>query len=93
MYGVRVMLDGQVASLKIFESLPSARERYEQGWSQAYEGYFDSIAIFQVPDATDVREADSAIRSGDGDRIVLVELRESFDTTIAKIAKKVEFKL
>lgn len=93
MYGVRIMNDGQVVDLKIFESLPAARERYEQGWSQAYDGYFDSIAIFDVPDATDVRDAASAIRSGDGDRAILVELRESFDATIAKIAKKIEIKL
>jgi hypothetical protein len=90
MYGVRVMLDGQIISLEIFKSLPSARECYEQGRSHAYDGHFDSIAIFQVPDATDARDADSAIRSGD---LVPMEERESYDITIAKIAKKVEFKL
>ncbi|MDP8993405.1 MAG: hypothetical protein M3N07_00230 [Pseudomonadota bacterium] len=93
MYGVRVMIDGQVADLEIFEGLPAARERFEQGWSQAYEGYFDSIAIFDVPDATDVRDAAAAIRSGDDDRIILVDLRESFDTVIEKIAKKIEIEI
>lgn len=93
MYGVRVMIDGQITDLKIFEGLPAARERYDQGWSLAYDGHFDSIAIFDVPDAADVRDADAAIRSGDEDRIILVELRESFDTVIEKIAKKIEIEI
>ena len=93
MYGVRVIIDGQVADLKIFDGLPAARERYEQGWSKAYEGYFDSIAIFDVPDARHARDADAAIRSGDEDRVILVELRDSFDNVIEKIAKKIEIEI
>ncbi len=93
MFGVRVMIDGQVADLKMFETLPAAQERFQQGWAQAYDGYFDSIAIFNVPDAKDVRDADSAIRNGDSGQIILVELRESFDTTIAKLAKKITIRL
>jgi len=68
MFGVRVMIDGQVADLKMFETLPAAQERFQQGWAQAYDGYFDSIAIFNVLEATDVRDADVAIRNGDKSR-------------------------
>lgn len=93
MYGVRVMIDGQVADLRIFETLPAAKERFEQGWAQAYDGYFDSIAIFNVPEAKDVPDAASAIRNGEKDRIQLVAIEESQDLAIAKLAKKITVNL
>lgn len=93
MFGVRIMSDGEVAAVKMFETLSAAQELFRQGWAQTYDGYFDSIAIFDVVDTSDVREADAAIRNGDKDRIVLVELQESQDISIAKLAKKITITL
>ncbi len=93
MFGVRIMSDGEVVSLKIFKTLSAAKERFQQGRALAYDGYFDSIAIFNVADTNDVREAASAIRNGDKDRIGLVDLQESRGLTIAKLAKKITITL
>ena len=89
MFGVRIMSDGEEADLKIFVTLPAAKERFQQHWTHVYDGYFDSMAIFNVADTNDVREAASAIRNGDKDRIDLVDLQESRDITIARLAKKI----
>ncbi len=89
MYGVRIMIDGEVADLKIFGTLTAAQERFERGSMQAFEGHFDSIAIYDVPDAKDVRDAASAIRNVEKERIELVELQESQDIAISKLARKI----
>lgn len=93
MFGVRIMSDGEETDLKIFETLSAAQQKFQQGWVQAYDGYTDSIAIFDVVDASDVREAASAIRNGDKDRVFLVDMQESLDLTIAKLAKKITITL
>jgi hypothetical protein len=89
MFGVRIMSDGEVADVKMFETLSAARELFQKGWAQTYDGYFDSIAIFDVVDTSDVREAALAIRNGDKNQAFLVDMRESRDITIAKLAKKI----
>ena len=93
MFGVRIMSDGEVTDLMIFETLSAAEERFQQDWAHVYDGYFDSIAIFNVADTNDVREAASAIRNGDKDRIVRVDLQVSRELTIAKLAKKITIAL
>lgn len=89
MFGVRIMSDGEVADLKMFETLSAAQELFWQRWEQTYDGYSDSIAIFDVVDTSDVREAASAIRNGEKDRLVLVDMQESLDLLIAKLAEKI----
>lgn len=93
MFGVRIMSDGEVAELKIFGILAAAKEQFQRCRDQICDGYFDSIAIFNVVDTNDVREAASAIRNGNKDRIVLVDLQESWDLKIAKLAKKITITL
>jgi hypothetical protein len=93
MYGVRIMIDGQIADVRIFGTLSAAQERFEQGWAETYDGFFDNIAIFSVRDAKDVRDAASAIRNGMKDRIELVAIQESQDIAIARLAKKIEVNL
>lgn len=93
MYGVRIMIDGEIADLKIFEGLPHAQARFRQGRAQAYDGEFDSIALFRVLGAPDVREAAEAIRSGDRDHVELLDMQESREAMIAKVAKQIRIEL
>jgi hypothetical protein len=93
MFGVRIMSDGEVTVLKMFETLSAAQELFWQCWEQTYDGYSDSIAIFDVVDTSDVREAASTIRNGDKDRLVLVDMQESLHLIIAKLAKKIAITL
>ncbi|WP_260581176.1 hypothetical protein [Sphingopyxis sp. PET50] len=86
------MVDGKV-DIKIFESLTAAQARLNQGRHQTYDGEFDSIAIFRVSGAKSVREAADAIRAADASKIELVDIQESFDATIAKLATKIEIDL
>jgi hypothetical protein len=93
MYGVRIMVDGEIADLKIFEALADAQARFRQGWAQAYDGEFDSIAIFSVPETKNVRDADAAIRTGERGRIELLDMQESKDIIISKLSTQIRIEL
>jgi hypothetical protein len=93
MYGVRIIVDGEIADLKVFDALPGAQERFRLGWAQAYDGEFDSIAIFNVPEAQGVREAAEAIRSGDKQRIELIDIQESQAIMLSRLAKQIRIEI
>jgi len=93
MYVVRIMVDGSAIDHKAFSSLASARERFVRGWIQTHNGEFDSMAIFEVPGTDDVRKAVQAVKDGDKDMVRLIDLQESQDIWIAKIAPTLEIDL
>ena len=90
MYAVRIMVDGKIVDLKIFETLPDAQLRFRCGWAQAYDGDFDSIAIFRISDALNVRDAAVAVRSGDLARVELVDIQESREISISKLDIRID---
>ncbi len=92
MYGVRIIVDDKI-DIKIFETPSLAQERFRQGWAQAYDGEFDSIALFLVKNANDVRDAAEAIRFGEKERIELLDIQESRDKIFAKLTQKIRIEL
>lgn len=93
MYGVRIIIDGEIADIKVFEALPHAQARFRQGWAQAYDGEFDSIAVFNVLGVESVHDAAAAIKSGDKNLVELLDIQESKDILISRLAKQIRIEI
>jgi hypothetical protein len=92
MYVVRIIPDIGEPDVKAFERLHDAQTRFYQGWEQADEGEFLSIAIFEVPDVKDTRAACEAVLRKNAS-LRLLELKEPFGKDMDRLASKVRGKL
>jgi hypothetical protein len=90
---VRIIADAERVDFKAFDQLPGARQRLEQYRQYTDDGELDSIAIFEVPGATDPRAAVEAVKAGNSALLRLVDFHESRDIRIERLAQKLEFKL
>lgn len=93
MFVVRIIADADRSDFKVFDHLDGAQQRFDQGWLQTHEGEFDSIAIFEVSGATSPSDAVHAVKQGDKDRARLVNLHESSDIRLARLAPKIRIEL
>lgn len=90
---VRIIADADRSDFKVFDSLGGAQQRFDEAWSQTQEGKFDSIAVYQVSDVAGPREAVEAVKLGDKDRARLLNLHESADIRLARLAPNIRIEL
>ena len=93
MFVVRIVADADRLDFKVFDRLDGAQQRFDHGCQQTHEGEFDSIAIFEVSDATTPRDAVQAVKRGDKERVRLISLNESPEVRLARLAPKIRIEL
>ena len=85
MYVVRLILPDGKVDFKAFERRPDAVKRFEVGSYMVWGDDLKSAALFEVPDASNARTAVQAAKTGEADRIIL--LNTDTKDTVKKAVK------
>jgi len=76
MFVVQIVIDDETTDLKAFEQKRDAEHRFMGVYRQVVEDEYQSVAIFEVSNAANAREAVHAVKNVDKKAVQLLKLKE-----------------
>lgn len=91
MFVVRINIGGgEEPNFKVFASKADAERRFEAARQRTHANEFESVAIFDVPGISDVREAVALVRNAERSKVTLLKLKECEKTEMRKLGDSLD---